>query len=47
MAEITVEGGPYRFVQDDSCHWYIIPLAKEKEWWEWRGIPEDDPQRSR
>lgn len=21
--------------QDDDCHWFIIPEAKEQEWFDW------------
>lgn len=31
-----------KLVQDESCHWYIIPAAKDKEWEDFRNIPEDD-----
>lgn len=30
------------FVQDNDCHWYIIPLSKKPEWDRWRNIPGDD-----
>jgi len=25
----------FRVVQDESCHWYIIPENKKDEWDEW------------
>lgn len=25
----------YKFVQDDDCHWYMIPPEREKEFDEW------------
>lgn len=33
----------YFLSQDDSCHWYLIPVSKRKEWEEWRNLSEDDP----
>jgi hypothetical protein len=28
--------------QDSSCHWYLIPEARRREWEEWADLPEDD-----
>ncbi len=25
----------YVLVEDDDCHWYIIPKDRIKEWYEW------------
>lgn len=25
----------YRLAQDDSCHWYLIPADRQKDWWDW------------
>lgn len=25
----------YRFIQDDDCHWYLIPADKHREFIEW------------
>jgi hypothetical protein len=25
----------YRLIQDNDCHWYIIPADKENEFYEW------------
>lgn len=25
----------YFLDQDDSCHWYLIPISKKSEWFEW------------
>lgn len=25
----------YTLVQDDSCHWYIIPADKKEDWYKW------------
>lgn len=32
----------YFLSRDNDAHWYVIPVAKQQEWDEWRGIPEDD-----
>ncbi len=32
------------FVQDDDCHWYIIPSDKRDEWREWENIDSNDPR---
>jgi len=32
----------YTLVQDNDCHWYIIPVEKNKEWDEWLEIDSDD-----
>lgn len=26
------ENGTWKLVQDDSCHWYVIPAFKYGEW---------------
>ena len=28
--------------QDGSCHWYLVPVDKRKEWEAWTAIDEDD-----
>lgn len=28
--------------RDNDFHWYIIPVARQQEWDEWREISEDD-----
>ncbi len=28
--------------QDQSSHWYVIPLARRAEWDKWCDIPEDN-----
>lgn len=28
--------------QDNSCHWYIVPVDKRAEWDAWLEIPDDD-----
>lgn len=33
----------FRLVQDNSCHWYIIPEDKWDDWAEWSQIDPDDP----
>ncbi|MBE9572592.1 MAG: hypothetical protein IMF11_18355 [Proteobacteria bacterium] len=32
----------YILVQDDDCHWYIIPHLKIAEWEKWFSDPFDD-----
>lgn len=32
----------FMLVQDDDCHWYMIPADKQVEWNEFRNIPSDD-----
>lgn len=32
----------YKIAEDNSCHYYLIPANKQKEWDEWLNIPEDD-----
>lgn len=32
----------YRLVQDNDCHWFIIPADKIGEWDEWCEIDSDD-----
>ena len=31
-------------MQDQSCHWYVVPVANLKEWDEWNHLDEDDPK---
>lgn len=35
---------PERFFlsQDGDCHWFIVPVAKRDEWYEWKEIDGDD-----
>ena len=28
--------------QDQSCHWYIIPVENREEWNKWTNLSEDD-----
>lgn len=36
----------YFLDQDDSCHWYIVPVGNREEWMHWRDSDsEDDPPR--
>ena len=32
----------YKLVQDDSCHWYLIPAENKKEWEEFCALDPDD-----
>lgn len=32
----------YYLEQDNSSHWYVIPVDKENEWGKWCEIPEED-----
>lgn len=32
----------YMMAQDSDCHWYVIPVAKQQEWYDWCDIPTDD-----
>jgi len=32
----------YFLAQDNSCHWYVVPVAREAEWSEWSQLDEDD-----
>lgn len=34
----------YCLVQDESCHWFVIPADNKEDWEAFRNIPEDDPQ---
>lgn len=27
---------------DNDAHWYLVPVAHRKEWYEWCDIPDDD-----
>lgn len=33
----------YFLSQDQSCHWYIIPVSKREEWSKFNALDEDDP----
>ncbi len=33
----------YVFRQDQSCHWYIVPVDKLDVWRAWSDLSEDDP----
>ena len=35
----------YFLDQDDSCHWYLVPMDKRNEWEYWCGL-EDDCEES-
>ncbi len=28
--------------QDNSSHWYLVPVSQDILWEQWRNIPEDD-----
>lgn len=32
----------YFLDQDQSCHWYLVPLENSQEWEDWLEIDEDD-----
>lgn len=32
----------YMMAQDNDCHWYVIPVARQQEWYDWCDIPTDD-----
>lgn len=32
----------YFLSQDNSCHWYIVPVDKRAEWSAWRELDDDD-----
>lgn len=32
----------YFFSQDNSTHWYVVPVSKRKEWDKWNNLDEDD-----
>lgn len=32
----------YFLSQDGSCHWYVVPVSKQKEWSKWTDLDEDD-----
>lgn len=32
----------YILIQDNDCHWFVIPVNKKKKWFEWCEIPEDN-----
>lgn len=34
----------YKLVSDQSCHDYVIPVEKSKEWYDFLELPEDDPK---
>lgn len=38
----------YRFMQDDDCHWYLIPADKHQEFGDWvygdEGVVAGTPQ---
>ena len=36
------DGERFFLDQDQSSHWYIIPVGHRAEWDAWRDIPEDD-----
>lgn len=46
--ELKVDGAmpqmqeQYFLDQDNSCHWYLVPVPKREEWREWCGIAEDE-----
>lgn len=41
--EERVEEERYFLAQDQSCHWYVVPVSKKDEWTKWSNIDEDDP----
>jgi hypothetical protein len=34
----------YFLSQDQSSHWYVVPVSKQEEWEEWNDLHEDDPK---
>lgn len=32
----------YILIQDDDCHWYVIPEDKQEDFNYWLELPEDD-----
>ncbi len=34
----------YFLDQDQSCHWYIIPMDKRKEWEDWNNLGKTSPE---
>ncbi len=32
----------YFIDSDDDGHWFVIPVARQQEWNEWRDLPSDD-----
>ena len=36
------EQARYFLDQDQSSHWYIVPLDRQEEWREWCNLDEDD-----
>lgn len=32
----------YRMVQDQACHWYIIPIDKDREFDDWSMLDSDE-----
>jgi len=39
-----VEKEKHILVQDNDCHWFVIPDAQRKDWDEWCSIDSDDPK---
>lgn len=35
-------GARYFLSQDNDCHWFVIPVARQREWDLWREIDSDD-----
>jgi hypothetical protein len=40
---MSTENRKYFLDQDNSSHWYIVPLEMMSEWNEWLDLDEDDP----
>ena len=34
----------YFLSQDQSSHWYVVPVLKQEEWEEWNNLSENDPK---
>lgn len=32
----------YILIQDNDCHWYVIPYEREEEWYDWTDSESDD-----
>lgn len=40
--KVTAKPGWCILVQDDSCHWYVIPEHKRNHWCDWVDDEEND-----
>lgn len=37
-----MEAERYFLDQDQSSHWYVVPLSRQEEWQAWCNLDEDD-----